>query len=63
MRLQLVNEKEEIVAEYDLGNKEGEWDIHSPDEAGELVATISKEVGEYEIDRAVDYADRKAEGS
>ena len=45
MKLQLIDDDgETVVSEYDLGTGDGEWDIHSPDEADELLARVAKQV-------------------
>lgn len=45
MKLQLIDDDgKTVVAEFDLGTQEGAWNVHSPDEADELVATIAKQV-------------------
>ena len=46
MKLVLHDDDGSVVTEFDLGSDEGEWNIHDPDEADQLIAYIRREVDE-----------------
>jgi hypothetical protein len=44
MILQLIDDDgKTVLFEADLGQEEGQWDIHNADEAGQLIAAIQRQ--------------------
>lgn len=44
MKLQLLDDNGKPLMEYDLGTAEGEWNILSEHEAGQLLSELQREV-------------------